>query len=260
MIVQVGWKGRYAGLVGAFKQADGSFDLRYARVPLGEEYITPGDEDAARKANPALGLLDRYAEKVKDDNLMARFPRSQHPAQEKDAKLTFVGTDRCVKCHEAEAAKWNETAHGHALDSLEKVAKRPTLRQFDPECVVCHAVGFGYDTGYRDAVSTPALKHVGCESCHGPGSGHAANPKDAKLLALQAPWRAERTDRLPDVKTMEAMARLNDAEREKYPLKPAEKRMARAVAEHCKGCHDVENDPQFDLYKYWPKIYHAAKK
>ena len=260
LIIQVGWKGRYVGVLGAFKRADGGFDLKYQRVALGEEFVTPGDEDAARKTNPVLLQLDKYAETVKTKNFMGEFPQGQHPAQLKDSKLAFVGSEKCVTCHAAESAKWNQTAHSHALDSLEKVAKRPSLRNFDPECVVCHTVGFGYRTGFRDAKTTPWLMHVGCESCHGPGSGHAANPKDAKLLALQSPWRTERTDQLPDLATMEKLAKLDLAERGRFPLKAAEKRMFDAVTDHCKGCHDPDNDPRFDLATYWPKIHHAAKK
>src|SRR5262249_18381529 len=57
-IVQIGHKGRYVGVVGAFKKAGGGYDLLYQLVPLGEEYITAGPEEAARKANTVLPLLE----------------------------------------------------------------------------------------------------------------------------------------------------------------------------------------------------------
>jgi hypothetical protein len=28
----------------------------------------------------------------------------------------------------------------------------------------------------------------------------------------------------------------------------------------CAKCHDHENDPHFDLYTYWPKIFHTYPK
>lgn len=260
LIVQVGWKGQRLGVLGAFKRADGGFDLKFHLVAMGEEYVTPGDEDAARKSNSTLSLLDKYAEKVKADSLMKQLKPFPHPAQAQEPKLHFVGSEKCFACHAAEAAKWKETAHSHAMEALEKHAKRPTQRNFDPECVICHTVGYGYRTGYVDDVTTPNLRHVGCESCHGPGSGHSDKPKDVKLLALQMPWRKAPTDRLPDLATMEKLAKLTDAEREKYPLTPTQRRMVTAVGAHCQGCHDSENDPRFDLYTHWPKIYHAAKK
>lgn len=268
LIVQVGMKGQQVGVLGVFKQPDGALDLKYHLVELGEEYITTGDEETARKANPTLTLLDKYAETVKARNYLTKLTPRLHPAQRPDPKdkqdpkekLSFVGSDKCFSCHAAEAAKWKESAHSHAMETLEKVAKRPGLRNYDPECVRCHAVGYGFETGYRDEETTPLLKHVGCESCHGPGSGHVANPKDARLLALQSPWRVDRTDRLPDVATLEKIAKLPPAERAKARLTAVEKRMVERVSAHCQGCHDDDNDPYFNLFTHWPKIHHAAKK
>src|SRR5262249_33864339 len=147
-----------------------------------------------------------------------------------------------------------------AMEALEKVAKRPTLRQFDPECVVCHNVGFGYDTGYRNEKDTPNLRHVGCESCHGPGSAHAADPKNATLLAMQSPWRAKPEDRLPAVAMLRKLAEVNIADRnkEEQKLPAGELRAINAVSGMCMKCHDMENDPHFTIYKYWPQIYHPS--
>ena len=261
-IVRVGHKGRYVGVIGAFKRTGGDYDLRYELVPLGETYVTPGTEDAARAANPALSFLDDYAARVKARNFLGKFPQRPHPAQARNPKLnlSFVGSEACAKCHADQFAKWKETPHAHAFATLENEAKRPAQRQFDGECVICHTVGLGYKTGFRDDLTTPALKNVGCESCHGPGAGHAADPKDATLLALQSPWRADKADRLPDLTTMGVLAKLSEAAREKYPLKAGERRTAGAVSAACVSCHDTENDPNFDLFTYWPKVAHPTKK
>ena len=68
---------------------------------------------------------------------------------------------------------WEKSAHGNAYKSLVD-AKRPSNRQFDPECIVCHTVGFGYESGFFDADKTNQLRNVGCENCHGPGGEHIA--------------------------------------------------------------------------------------
>jgi len=262
LIIQVGQKGRSVGVLGAFKRADGSFDWKYELVPMSEAFVTPGDEDAARKTNPVLSFLDDYATQVKSRNLLGKFPEGPPPAlaQDPNLNLAYVGSESCVKCHTAESAKWKETAHSHAFEALERIAKRPSLRQFDGECVICHTVGLGYKTGFRDEIASPNLKNVGCESCHGPGSGHIAEPKSAKYLALQAPWRKDQTDRLPDPATIAALGMLTDAAFAKAPLKDSERRMIGGVKAMCMSCHDIENDPYFDFFTQWPKVHHAAKK
>ncbi|MCS6865242.1 MAG: multiheme c-type cytochrome [Gemmataceae bacterium] len=261
LILRVGHKGRYVGVVGAFQNSRGDFDLKYQIVPLGEEFNTPGTDEVASRTNPALARLDQYAEKVKSRNLLAKFPAGPHPAQVAlpQKNVTFVGSEACKGCHAAEYTKWSESHHAHAFDALTTIAKRPALRHFDGECVVCHTVGFGYKGGYRNELATPGLKHVGCEACHGPGSAHAADPKDAKLLALQSPWRRQASDRLPDATTLEKLANRPAAERNQF-LTAAQLRAINGVAQMCMACHDSENDPNFDLFTYWPKVVHPTAK
>jgi hypothetical protein len=260
LVIQVGHKGRYVGVVGAFKKAGGGVDLKYQLVPLGEEYVTPGTEAEALKANPVLPLLENYARQVKEWNFLAEVPRVAHPAQilEPKLNLTFIGSAKCQNCHAAEFVKWKGTHHSNAFDALEKTAKRPSLRQYDAECIVCHTVGFGYKTGYEDDKKTPELLNVGCESCHGPGSGHAADPKNKALLALQSPWKQQLNDKLPNLAFMNKMAALNGIERGQQPMAPATLRLINKTNEMCQRCHNHENDPNFDLYTNWPKIHHSA--
>ena len=147
--------------------------------------------------NVVLPLLEKYAKDVRDEKTSNRvsfledMPRRPHAAQiaEPMANLSYVGSDACKACHAAEHAVWAKTTHSKALDTLEKIAVRPSLRNFDPECVRCHTIGFDYETGYIDDKKTPELKHVGCENCHGPGSGHVANPKAQNLHQYLSPWK-----------------------------------------------------------------------
>lgn len=261
MVIQVGHKGRYVGAVGLFRNAKaaGGFDLKYQLVPLGEEYVTP-ENPADAKANGVLALLEDYATQVKAHNLLAKVPQRPHSDQIRMDKLnlSYVGSDRCMGCHAGEHAKWAASHHSHALDTLETKAKRPGLRHLDGECVACHTVGFGYKTGFENASKTPALKHVGCESCHGPGSGHMSSPRNRELLSLMSPWKQNPADKLPDLATMKKIADLNPADRGKEPLTVAQQRTINAVSQTCTKCHDSENDPHFDLFKYWPKVDHSG--
>ena len=79
----------------------------------------------------------------------------------------YTGSERCQPCHEKEFGVWSKSKHAHAFDILEKVHQ-----DFNPTCVGCHVVGHGRTTGFVNAKATPTLKHVGCESCHGPSSRH----------------------------------------------------------------------------------------
>ncbi len=267
LLVQVGHKGRYVGVLGAFRKPDGAYDLQYQLVPLGEEFLTPEGDDAA-KANGVLPLLEEYTRQVKDRNFLAKVARTPHSAQlqKPELNLSFVGSDRCLGCHAGEFAKWKESKHGHAYEGLEVYAKRPGNRQFDPECIVCHTVGYGIKTGFESTEKTPGLKDVGCESCHGPGSGHMSAPRDAELLKLMSPWKLTPTDRLPDVATFERIAKAPVGGPGGITDLPApQQRIVNAVSQACTKCHDHENDPHFDLAKYWPKVVHgsaaaAAKK
>jgi len=259
LVVQVGHKGRYVGAVGAFKKPDGSFDLKYQLVPLGEEYLTP-EGPAAEKDSKVLVLLEEYARQVRERNFLAKVPQNPHTAQLRSGKveLSYVGAEACRGCHAAEYLKWSGTKHGHAYDALEKVAKRPGLRNFDAECAVCHTVGLGYKTGFAGKDKTPLLLHNGCENCHGPGSGHAANGTAPDLLKLQTPWKQDKTDKLPDVATMEKMATRKPGDPSPVTLTPTQQRVVNAVQSMCMKCHDGENDPHFDIFKYWPQVAHSG--
>jgi hypothetical protein len=160
----------------------------------------------------------------------------QHPLQRQFPNAEYVGSEKCKRCHEHSYDVWKKSAHSHAFDALVN-AKRPTLRQFDGECVVCHVVGFGINKGYVDEATTPHLKHVGCENCHGPGSVHvkamaAGQPNPPGMAELMNPFRE------PPNETAEAK----------------QKRMGR-LADSCQKCHDTDNDVHWNIKK-WDKIVH----
>src|SRR5262249_31436244 len=150
------------------------FDIHFQLVPLDKEFETDKEKE---KDHPILKILDEYASEVKRSNFLARMPRAQHLAQVqlKGQNVHFVGSDACKNCHGIDHGIWANSHHSHAYETLEKKAVKPGLRQFDPECVVCHVIGYQYQTGFENEKKTPHLRDVGCESCHGPGSQHVAN-------------------------------------------------------------------------------------
>lgn len=262
-IVHVGHKGQHVGVVGVFK-TDKGVSLRYQLVPLGEEYLTP--EKVEPKDHPLLSLLEKYTGEVKADDFLAAAAKKKkdHPAQAKVEGLTYIGSEGCVKCHAAEVKKWGETKHSHGFEALEKYAKRPSLRQYDPDCVSCHTTGFAYTGGFESKEKTPKLLHNQCENCHGPGSGHAANPKGGNkkaddLIAQLAPWKLNKDDKI-DKALLDKMAALSEVERGRVQVPAAQRRLVNQLTTMCMQCHDLDNDPKFDIWTYLPKIYHSGLK
>ncbi|HWE38188.1 MAG TPA: multiheme c-type cytochrome [Isosphaeraceae bacterium] len=182
MLVQVGRKGQYVGVVGL--GADRKAKPRYRLVELDLSYD--------KKTEPLRALVDEdFQALLKEAGVVEDFPK--HAFVDGAPGSTFVGALACKECHEKTYFKWVSTKHARAFDAL--TADRRRDRRFDAECIACHATGLEYTTGYRSEALTPYLKGNQCENCHGPGSKHSAAPDDAsfrKAVAL-TPERAERT-------------------------------------------------------------------
>jgi hypothetical protein len=225
MIVRVGHKGRAVGAVGAYRtgKADTPFQFYYQMVELGPEYETPAGQDAS---NPMLALLEEYTKEVKAGNYLSQYARTEHPIQRVFPGATYVGSEKCKRCHEREYKIWKASPHAHAYATLVK-ATRPSLRQYDGECIVCHVTGFDYKGGYVDEKTTPLLKENGCENCHGPGSLHVKGNTDPKMLALMNPIKTQPNES-PAAKD-QRLKRLDDS---------------------CYKCHNIDNDVHWNIKKW----------
>lgn len=95
---------------------------------------------------------------------------------------TYVGTEACADCHAEAVTFWEKTRHAGAWKTLADVDK-----QFDYDCIGCHATGWGKPSGATMA-QNEGLRDVQCESCHGPGSLHVdADEADAARTITLAP-------------------------------------------------------------------------
>jgi hypothetical protein len=248
-ILFMGHKGKDVGVLGLFKKPAGGYELKYELVSLNPAFETPKNQEAE---HPVMKVMEDYAKTIKERNFLEQFRvlRDSHPSQKdplliKDGvEAKYVGTDVCANCHQAAFNEWAKSGHSHAFETLENV-KHPSLRQYDPECVMCHTVGFKYRGGYYDppagATAKQIEKHnaklfnVGCESCHGPGSMHANNPDNKAYYPLINPIKSQGN---PNFNVL--------ADR------------------FCQGCHDIENDvhwgAQKPFQKSWAKIAHPTPK
>ena len=127
---------------------------------------------------------------------------------------SYVGVGECAKCHNEIAQDWGTTNHATAYNTLVKVH-----RNYYPRCIVCHAVGFGYKTGFKlDTSRSLELAGVQCETCHGPGKKHIDFVK----------------------------GQINNYE----PL-PEPKFIRRDVSmDHCTACHNPEHSPGFSYSRH----------
>ena len=243
LIVRLGHKAKYVGVVGVFKTGNPAkpFDLHYQAVPMLPEWDTP---PALAARQPIVALLQRYKQELKDnDYLTTKYGKIVPQMQvllagnPKFAKATvkYVGSEACKGCHKSAFAVWKGTPHASAYADL-AAAKFPSLNEYDPECIVCHTVGYRYTTGFQNAVKTPKLTDVGCECCHGPGSLHVADKGNRFLRQLMNPWKA------PKGETEEA-----------------KKGRLLRIQTMCRDCHDEENDVHWEkLETKWDKIEHPT--
>jgi hypothetical protein len=167
------------------------------------------DARAAREA------LDRFYDEA--TRLVPGWPKKKLD----EAGGTFVGSESCRDCHPEAWRVWVESKHGHALERLRaKDPKRAGLA----ECLRCHTVGFGFESGWTDDTNDASrLGAVGCESCHGPGSNHVN-----RALAGDDPLGFGRVAG-------------------KWPVR---------WRARCLVCHDPANSPGFDLEPYLEKVRH----
>jgi Cytochrome c554 and c-prime len=237
MVVTVGQKGRFVGVVAAYRtdKANEPLHLRYKLVTIGPEF----QPEKGKAPNPIQTLMEEYTKELKDRDYLARFPRTPHPIQAQFPKARYVGSERCVECHEYAYKVWEKSRHFKAYETLVATARDPSLRQYDGECVVCHVVGFGHPTGFYDKGVKPEtekwLKAVGCESCHGPASEHVKNPGNTAMYRLLNPWKAK-----PGESQLAARTRLQ------------------RIDNFCQKCHDIDNDVHWSFDKNWPQIIHTT--
>jgi len=147
--------------------------LGVARLDLKENHAelisyTPEKLDGTiADSQRILTLLEDYQQMLKAEGLLEKYPRIPHETAK------FVGGDACRRCHSLSTSRFGKSKHAHGFDAL--VEKK---HDYDPECVSCHTVGFGYDSGFISPEKTPGLEHIGCEDCHGPGEKHLEDPID----------------------------------------------------------------------------------
>lgn len=142
-----------------------------ARIPVGAgraatrvtfAAITP----AYPEADPVAACEEDYRHRVEAEDLLGQVSRTPP-----GPGGGYVGGVKCASCHRSADDAWKRSSHSRAIDCLVSSG-----HSRDPECVVCHTVGSDRLTGFDGKPGTAHLANVGCESCHGAGAVHSADP------------------------------------------------------------------------------------
>jgi hypothetical protein len=177
LVVSAGRLGKYVGKIQVDTRQPGKPSTQMVGRPRLSFSAVPITNDLYQHQQ-LVNLYKDYQRMVKEANLLEEYPRFVLPDN-----LEYVGSRFCKLCHGYEYEKWMtgqqvfipglprqasaDSRHADAFATLEKVGSN-----YDPECVICHAVGMRYYSGFASPTKTPELKDVGCENCHGPGSEH----------------------------------------------------------------------------------------
>jgi hypothetical protein len=137
-----------------------AFDARFVELPT----QSPRD--------PAVSRLMREHDKAVNQANRAAFANLKPPALGPD-DIAYVGSAACSGCHAGAYTWWRNHSHGTAYLTLQQRHK-----EFNLDCVGCHVTGYEQPGGSTVTHNLDmALVGVGCESCHGPGAAHVANPE-----------------------------------------------------------------------------------
>lgn len=157
-IAYAGAKGMHVGVA--------DIAVKESRAKM-ESYVVRALDQSLADSQRMAAILDDYQKMLKIEKLLESYPRRDYGEAE------FVGDKGCIRCHSFSTWRFSGSKHAHAFDPIAEKE-----RHYDPECVKCHTVGFGYKSGFLTPEATPDLRHVGCEDCHGAGSRHIEQPME----------------------------------------------------------------------------------
>ncbi len=140
----------------------------------GRNYPLAGDVSTDPVVDSLVAEVTRRAELALAHGIQAAVRSGTTTAPDEGAEPTgplsrFVGAQVCGSCHSAQYQQWSSTAHARAFEGVAGHSG-----QGWPEGEIARRVtGYRVPGGYRPDRTTPDLRGVQCEACHGPASGHA---------------------------------------------------------------------------------------
>lgn len=139
------------------------FTVRYVEL----DEIIPDDPQMARMTRQARSEIDAVQTRMAEEE--ARAYLADNPDGTRNSP--YVLSETCGKCHVSEYDSWRKSLHSKAFAALET-----RQRVYDAACIGCHSLGY-QKQGFINIRATPQFANVQCESCHGAGSAHVAEPR-----------------------------------------------------------------------------------
>jgi hypothetical protein len=150
IVVSAGPAGRVLGGIAAAPGKGGRPQLAVTMTELSAQ---------APDSKRVMDIYEKYMKEAREspppDWLLTPIPDRFEPAE------------ACAKCHQAEFKAWSATRHAGAYEPIRKSG-----RADDPECILCHTMGFGRAGGFISIDKTPDLGRVTCQACHPVTSDH----------------------------------------------------------------------------------------
>jgi len=139
---------------------------------LGTIVVAPGPDSRPRFALTMTELSAQVPDSRRVIDLYWQYVKEAREQPPPDWDLTpipgrFEPADVCGKCHEGELRQWLTTRHARSYEPIRKSGRRD-----DPECILCHTMGYGRPGGFVSIDKTPPLGRVTCQACHPVTSDH----------------------------------------------------------------------------------------
>jgi hypothetical protein len=187
LIVFTPFETRMLGELRFYRNPQGKFSTKQRFISLDE--LIPSDPAAQKLVAEASSAEIEARDKSKQlweawlaKSVSGNFGKLPANDSSKNGSPAYVSAAVCTQCHATQYAKWTNSAHAHAINSL---ASRSA--EFEASCLDCHATGSlpGRGAGSSEMAR---LQNVQCEQCHGPGSEHAAKPGKGygRIINLQS--------------------------------------------------------------------------
>jgi Cytochrome c554 and c-prime len=141
--------------------------LRYSLVDVKQSLGSDSGVAASMKA---------FYTRVNEANAKKFAGRRATPPGKDEAQ--YVGVEVCKVCHTAAYDVWKKNDHSKAYKTLVDQSK-----EFNLDCVGCHVTGYE-KIGGSTVTDVKELSDVQCETCHGAGSKHAADPTSGYITLL----------------------------------------------------------------------------